>query len=98
MRNERWCRVVVLGPGGEELATWAVAGPGDPDLLLVDCLCRLHLAARRAGATAVLEDASPALADLLAEAGLRGELEGEPEDREDALGVEEAVVLPDPPA
>jgi len=93
---QRWCRVVVLGPGGDEMATWTVSGPRNPDLVVVDGLCLLRLAALRAGATAVLRDVSPALADLLALAGLGDQPEGEPEHREDALGVEEAVVLPDP--
>jgi hypothetical protein len=38
-----------------------------------------------------LEEVSPALAELLDLAGLRGEVSGQAEGREDALGIQERV-------
>lgn len=52
-------------------------------------LARLRLAARRTGRTVLLRGASPGLRALLELAGLDGEFEWEPEEREEAGGVEE---------
>jgi len=68
-----------------------VAGLGPPDLTAVDVLARLQLAARRAGGRIRLRDPDPALRALLALVGLRFELEGQAEEREPALRVEEEV-------
>ncbi|MES5816585.1 STAS domain-containing protein [Streptomyces sp. RG80] len=68
-----------------------VAGLGPPGLGVVDLLARLQLAARRAGGRIRLRDPDPALHALLDLVGLRFEMEGEPEQREPPLGVEEEV-------
>ncbi|MER6351438.1 STAS domain-containing protein [Streptomyces sp. NPDC001634] len=57
----------------------------------VDVLARLQLAARRAGGRIRLRDPSPALRALLDLVGVPVELEGQAEQREPALGVQEEV-------
>lgn len=74
-----------------------VGGLGPPGLGTVDLLARLQLTARRAGGRIRLRDPDPALHALLDLVGLRFEVEGQPEEREPALGVEEAVEPGDPP-
>ncbi|MEW2621737.1 STAS domain-containing protein [Streptomyces sp. NPDC048106] len=64
---------------------------GPLGLAQVDLLARLELAARRAGGRIRLRAPAPALLALLALAGLRFQTEGQPEEGEPALGVEEAV-------
>jgi ABC-type transporter Mla MlaB component len=70
-----------------------------PHLGTVDALARLKLQARRCGRELRLRNASPALVELLALAGLEEVLPvepgGEPEEREEALGVEEEGELGD---
>ncbi len=70
-----------------------------PDLCTVDDLARLQLAARRAGCSIELRNASPALRDLIALVGLADvlpfEASREPEVGEQ-LGVEEVVEPRDP--
>nr|WP_244204136.1 STAS domain-containing protein [Streptomyces africanus] len=73
-----------------------VKGLGPPGLAAVDLLARLQLAARRAGGRIRLRDPDPALRALLDLVGLRFEVEGQAEEREPALGVEEAVEPGDP--
>ncbi|MEU0204029.1 MULTISPECIES: STAS domain-containing protein [unclassified Streptomyces] len=73
-----------------------VKGVGPPGLATVDLLARLQLAARRAGGRIRLRDPDPALRALLDLVGLRFEVEGQVEEREPALGVEEAVEPGDP--
>ncbi|UXY29515.1 STAS domain-containing protein [Streptomyces sp. HUAS TT20] len=68
-----------------------VGGLGPPGLGVVDLLARLELAARRAGGRIRLRDADPALPALLDLVGLRFEVEGQAEQREPALRVEEEV-------
>jgi hypothetical protein len=72
---------------------WEVplAGEGPPDLAFVAALARFQLIVRRAGGRVWLEDVSSPLAELLDLAGLRGEVGGQPEGREQALGVQEEV-------
>lgn len=88
--------VLILDTGVEEACT--CLDGRRVDLALVDELGRLHLAARRAGATMVLRQPSPRLAELLELVGLDGLIEGgsglealgqaeEPEE----LGVEEVL-------
>ncbi|WP_078618510.1 MULTISPECIES: STAS domain-containing protein [unclassified Streptomyces] len=67
-------------------------------LALVDVLARLQLAARRAGGHLRVRGPSPELRALLGLLGLPLEVEGEPEQREPPLGVEEAVEPGDPAA
>ncbi|MFF4043664.1 STAS domain-containing protein [Streptomyces sp. NPDC001816] len=68
-----------------------VGGLGPPGLAVVDLLARLELAARRAGGRIRLRDPDPALHALLDLVGLRFQMEGEAEQREPPLGVEEEV-------
>jgi hypothetical protein len=94
---------VVFVRGEVELSRWPLRCPGRIDLAAVDRVARLALAARRLGCTICLLDADPALVGLLAlvglaeEAGLPGQMVGEPEHREQ-LGPEEVVVPDDPVA
>ncbi|MPY34428.1 STAS domain-containing protein [Streptomyces adustus] len=62
-----------------------------PGLGAVDLLARLELAARRAGGRIRLRAPDPSLRALLHLVGLRFEVEGQPEQREPPLGVEEEV-------
>lgn len=77
-----------------------VAGLGPPGLDAVELLARLQLAARRAGGRIRLRDPAPALLAFLDLVGIgfdvEREREGKPEQREPALGVEEAVEPGDP--
>jgi ABC-type transporter Mla MlaB component len=73
------------------------------DCVTVEALCRLQLAARRQGCTVALRHASTELQDLVAFMGLTEvlpgsavESEGQPEEREERLGVEEERELRDP--
>jgi hypothetical protein len=70
-----------------------VSGIDAPDMGIVDALARLQLAALRAGTRVRLHGTTGALRDLLDLAGLCGalglETVGEPEEREEALRVEE---------
>ena len=83
----RWCRVTIVGPDGETLATAVLSGPGTADLLAVDAVGRLAVVARRADATARVSEVSPELADLLELAALGVEVEGQAEEGEDPLEV-----------
>ncbi|MFJ8536372.1 STAS domain-containing protein [Streptomyces sp. NPDC093591] len=86
----------LLEASGAGVVVCDVGGLGPPGLGAVDLLARLQLAARRAGGRIRLRDPDPALHALLDLVGLRFEKEGEPEQREPALGVEEAVESGDP--
>ncbi|MFI1568251.1 STAS domain-containing protein [Streptomyces sp. NPDC020490] len=85
-----------LAAGGARAVVVDVAGIGPPGLAAVDLLARLQLAARRAGGGIRLRDPAPALQALLDLVGLRFEVEGQAEQREPPLGVEEAVEPGDP--
>ncbi|MFI9342975.1 STAS domain-containing protein [Streptomyces sp. NPDC052773] len=82
--------------GGARIVVCDVGGLGPPGLAAVDLLARLHLTARRAGGRIRLRDPDPALHALLDLVGLRFEVEGQPEQREPPLGVQEAVEPGDP--
>ncbi|WP_143655863.1 STAS domain-containing protein [Streptomyces sp. XY006] len=86
----------LLQAGGARVVVCDVGGIGPPGLAAVDLLARLQLAARRAGGRIRLRDPDPALRALLDLVGLRFEVEGQAEEREPALGVEEAVEPGDP--
>jgi ABC-type transporter Mla MlaB component len=81
----------LLEAGGAGVVVVDVAGIGPPGLAAVDLLARLQLAARRAGGRIRLRDPAPSLRALLDLVGLRIEVEGQPEQREPPLGVEEEV-------
>ncbi|MEU7055359.1 STAS domain-containing protein [Streptomyces sp. NPDC046197] len=81
----------LLQATGAGVVVCDVGGLGPPGLGAVDLLARLQLAARRAGGRIRLRDPDPALPALLDLVGLPVEMEGQPEQREPALGVEEAV-------
>ena len=85
----RWCRVTILGRDGQALASAVLSGPGAPDLLAVDAVGRLALVARRASATVRVSETCPELGELLELAGLGLEVEGQPEEGEDPLEVEQ---------
>ncbi|WP_159050131.1 STAS domain-containing protein [Streptomyces sp. MMG1533] len=86
----------LLEAGGAGVVVCDAGGLGPPGLGTVDLLARLELAARRAGGRIRLRDADPGLHALLDLVGLRFEMEGQPEQREPALCVEEAVEPGDP--
>ncbi|MEU3517298.1 STAS domain-containing protein [Streptomyces sp. NPDC006654] len=81
----------LLRGGGTRIVVCDVGGLGPPGLAAVDLLARLELTARRAGGRIRLRDPDPALRSLLRFVGLRIQVEGEVEEREPALGVEEEV-------
>ncbi|MEV0473221.1 hypothetical protein [Streptomyces prunicolor] len=69
-----------------------VVGPGPPGLGTVDLLARLQLTARRTGGGRIrLRAPALELRALLDLVGLRFEMEGQVEQREPALGVQEEV-------
>ena len=84
-----WCRITAFDASGARTATWVLAGDGHPDLAMVDSIARQALRATRDGGRLVLAEVAPQLRELLALAGLPVEMEGQPEGREQALGVEE---------
>ncbi|MCX4421895.1 STAS domain-containing protein [Streptomyces mirabilis] len=80
-----------LAATGARVVVCDVAGLGPPGLATVDALARMQLTARRAGGRVRLRAPAPSLLLLLDLVGLRFEVEGEAEEREPALGVQEAV-------
>lgn len=96
----------LLGTGGrgdrDRVVVCDVAGLGPPGLAAVELLARLQLTARRAGGRIRLRDPAPALLALLGLVGLTFDVEverqgeGQTEEREPALCVEEAVEPGDP--
>ena len=91
-----WVRIVFVDSSGGELAAWVIRGPGRPDLAVVEAVARWKLSARRAGGTIELREVNADLAALLDLVGLLGEMCGEPEGREEMLGVEERMEPDDP--
>src|SRR5690606_37866966 len=90
-------RSLLYGGGGAgRVVVCDVGGLGPPGLAAVHLLARLQLTARRRGGRIRLRDPSPALCALLDLVGLRFETEGQPEQREPPLGVQEAVEPGDP--
>lgn len=81
----------LLGTTRAGVVVCDVAGLGPPGLGTVELLARLQLAARRAGGRIRLRDPDPGLHALLDLVGLRFEVEGQSEQGEPALGVEEEV-------
>jgi len=89
-----WARMVVAAADGSRL-TVPLTGDGPPDLAVVEALTRFQLMARRAGDRVWLEDVSVALGELLDLAGLRRQMVGQAEGREQVLGVQEEVQADD---
>ena len=81
----------LLEASGTGVVLVDVAAIGPPGLGAVNLLARLELTARRAGGRIRLRDPAPSLHALLDLVGLRFEVEGQAEQREPALGVEEEV-------
>lgn len=84
--------------GAEPVVACDVAQLRTPDIGTVDALARLALAVQRRGGRVRLEHASPELSDLVVLAGLARVLRlaalpleplGQPEEREEAGGIEE---------
>ncbi|MFE9597884.1 STAS domain-containing protein [Streptomyces hokutonensis] len=84
-------RLLEATGAGVVLVAVETVGPGPPGLGTVDLLARLELTARRAGGRIRLRGPSPGLRTLLDLVGLRFETEGQVEQREPALGVQEEV-------
>jgi ABC-type transporter Mla MlaB component len=89
-------RALLEGGGPERVVVCDVGGLGPPGLAHIDLLARLELTARRAGGRIRLRDPDPALLALVVLVGLSFEVEGQAEEGEPALGVEEAVETGDP--
>ena len=72
----------------------------DPDAVTIDALARLQLSSRRVGCALLLRHASRELRELLSFAGLDEVLglepRGQPEEREQRVGVEEERELDEP--
>jgi ABC-type transporter Mla MlaB component len=96
----------LLEGGGAEFLLCDVSALVRADAATVDALGRLQLTARRFGAQVLLHRTSPGLRELLAFVGLSAVLarspalrvqpHGQPEQREQALGVQEERELDDP--
>ena len=91
----------LLEATGADVALCDVGGL-PADLVAIDALARIQLAARRKGRQVVLRHAADDLRDMLALVGLAGALRIEPggqaEQRKQGVGVEEEGELDDPPA
>jgi hypothetical protein len=84
-----WCRITFFDGSGAAGRSERVTGAGSPDLATVDRIAGRALEAKRAGGRLVLSEVGPEMRDLLRLVALPFELEGQPEGREQALGVEE---------
>ncbi|WP_432134657.1 STAS domain-containing protein [Streptomyces sp. bgisy154] len=81
----------LLEGGGAGVVVVEVSGLGPPGLMAVELVARLQLAARRAGGRIRLRGPDPALRALLDLVAVPVEVEGDAEQREPPLGVEEEV-------
>jgi hypothetical protein len=96
-RDKATTLVVVDDQGDETLVAHLDASC--PDMVLVDLLARMHLAARRGGMGLRIRDASPRLIELIELCGLSRVLALEPRRKPELgeeLGVEEVVKPADP--
>ena len=77
-----------------------MGGVSSPDLATVEALCRFRLALADQGYAIELRNASPGLRELLLLCGLDGVLtfvdQGQPEEGEQPVGVEEEIEPDDP--
>jgi hypothetical protein len=90
----------LLGRRGRGVVICDVAGVARPTVVTVEALARLRLVARRHGWRLVVRGAGPDLLQLVALLGLADALPEagrQPEEREQAGGVEEVVDRGDPP-
>lgn len=86
-------RIRYSGGRAPRATAWTVVGERR-DLAAVDLLARIHLAARRLGATVEVGEMCPELRELLELVGLRelgGELVGQAEQGKKGVSVEEGV-------
>ncbi len=97
----------LLDDGGAARIVCDIGSVSQSDVAVVDALCRMRLAARRRGSQLVVRNASRPLLDLIDLIGLtgilpvadsRGEVDGQPEEREHPLRVEEERDPADPTA
>lgn len=88
-RWQRWCRITFVSRDGRFLGVRTFGGPGPPDLEAVDAVARTILSATRQGAKSTVTDVSPRFGELLRLVGLRFEVEGETEGRNEPLRVHE---------
>jgi hypothetical protein len=87
-------------PAGSPRTIICDVGAVAPDVHTIDALARLQLAARRLGMEVLLRHASRELQELVDFAGLRDvlrvEMQGQAEQGEERVGVEEERELDDP--
>jgi hypothetical protein len=98
--REVWCRVTVFGPDGSVLLCWTLGGWAAPDLAVIDQMARLRLEVGRRGGSVTVSDVSTAFGELLELVGLgrlTGQMNGQTEDREQPVGLEERVDRADSP-
>jgi anti-anti-sigma regulatory factor len=92
--------IAQMTPPGSTTIVCDVSALVDPDVGTIGALARLHLTARQLGFELRLRHASNALQELLELVGLDEVLGvepgGQPEEREERLGVEEEGQLDDP--
>ena len=89
----RWCRVTLLGPDGDRLASWDMGGARPADLSTVDEVARIALLAGRLGGRVVLTEVSDRMRELLGLAGLPIEVGDAPAgDRVEGSAVEGPAV------
>jgi len=89
MAAQLWCRLTILDSDGAEVASHVLAGAGPPELGAVNDVARLALGAERLGGRIVVTEISPALSALFELCGLRVQVEGQSEQGEEPLGVQE---------
>jgi hypothetical protein len=99
--THHWCRVTLIGPDGDRLASWDMSATRAADLTSVDEVARIALWAQRLGSRVVLTDVSEGLRELLGLAGLpfdlrdalaggsAVEVQGQPELGEEPFGLQE---------
>ena len=95
---QHWGVLEIVGQDGRVLASSSIDGRGEPDLGAVDAVARAMLTAKHLGARAVLTTPSTFLLQLLELSGLRVEVKGQPESRENVGRVDEAMDPGDPAA
>jgi anti-anti-sigma regulatory factor len=85
---------------GRPVVTCDMSAVSAPDLGTVDALCRLRMSVAPLGYVLRLREATTRLEELLSLCGLEGSFlvgEGQPEEGEEALGVEKEVEPGDAP-